>query len=106
MFDTAAELARELGVDKTTPIRWIKQGKIKARAGRIHKGHYRIPENQIQKCRKKPYPKFSKNWTESEENLIRYEYDKIGPGKIAEIIGRSKNSVIIHKHFMKKRGTL
>lgn len=105
MYETAAELARELGVDKTTPIRWIRQGKIKARKHK-HKTHYKIYENQIKLCKPKPYPKFSKNWSIAEENLIRYEYEKIGAEKIAKIIGRSVNSVRLHKHFMKKKGLL
>lgn len=106
MFDSASELARELGVDTKTVINWIKAGKIKTvrSKSRKYKCHYKIPENQLKKCPQKDYEKQGKKLSKMELNLIIYDYERLGARRISEIIGRSKQSVITQRCLLKKKG--
>lgn len=108
MFKSAAEFARECGVDRSTVLRWIKLGKVKTKNKAKPKGsHYKIPESQAKliKQLKKPYPKWQKCWSRAEENLILLS-PHLKNKQIAEIIGRSYGSVRVHKTHMRRRGLL
>ena len=43
----SGEVAKLLGVDRHTVVRWIKEGKI--RAVKLPSGRYRIPESEVRK---------------------------------------------------------
>lgn len=105
MFDSASELARELKVDTKTVINWIEKGYIKTvfSKRRKYKCNYKIPEDQLKKCPRKDYEKQGKKWSQAEINFIIYDYERLGPEKIAKIIGRSKRAVMIKKSIMRKR---
>lgn len=106
MFDSASEFARELGVDKKTVINYIKQDKIHAYRYK-NKKLYKIPENEKYKIKylKKPYPKWQKQWTSAEENMLRYS-PHLSSKELSDIIKRTAGSIRVHKCIMRKRGTL
>jgi len=43
----SGEVAKILGVDRHTVVKWIKEGKI--RAIKLPSGRYRIPESEVKK---------------------------------------------------------
>ncbi|OYT30795.1 MAG: hypothetical protein B6U94_05345 [Thermofilum sp. ex4484_79] len=43
----SGEVARILGVDRHTVVKWIKEGRI--RAVKLPSGRYRIPESEVKK---------------------------------------------------------
>jgi len=43
----SGEVAKILGVDRHTVVKWIKEGKI--RAVKLPSGRYRIPEGEVKK---------------------------------------------------------
>ena len=105
MFDSASELARELNVDTKTIINWVEKGYIKTvfAKRRKYKGNYKISENQLKNCPRKDYKKQGKKWSQAELNFIIYDYERLGAERIAKIIGRSKNAVIVKRSILKKR---
>lgn len=100
MYDSASELARELKVDKGTIIRWIKEGKIKAKKHKFRK-HYKIFEKINKKSIKITR---QKTWTKQEDNLI--VLDNIDDKKLAKMTGRTVNAIRVHKTILRKKGIL
>ena len=97
MFDSAAEYAREAGLDPKTIRDYIQQGKIKGH--RKGKGtHWRIDEKEKKHIPniQPPYPKHYKHYTKAEIYIIESNMDKSNR-TLARMLHRSKNSVKIKK---------
>lgn len=104
MYDNGAELARELGVDRTTIYRWIKQGKLNFFNKRNKKKcHYKISEKQGMESKKVQFVK-QKTWTKAQDNLIIF--DNVSEEKLAKMTGRTINAIRVHKTILKKKGLI
>lgn len=102
--NTSTALARELGLDRSTVVKYINTGKI--RAFKHIKGKwYRICEKEFIRANiyKKPYDKWSRNYTELEIYTILNNKGK-SHEYIAKIINRNINSVKIKRCRMRKQG--
>jgi len=111
VFDSAAELAREIGVDPSTVRDWINRGLLRSYGGRYGRKRergrwHRIPELPKTKLKqlKKPNEKWNKTYTAAEISVLMNarEPDKV----IAQMIGRTPNSVRIKKCRLRKSGIL
>lgn len=103
MYNSAAELARELKVDRKTVAIWIKKGEIKCSTKHKYAMHYKIPENTIKKLKHKKIIR-QKTWTIQEDNLLII--DRISDKRMAELTGRTINSIRIRKTLLRKKGLL
>jgi len=107
MFDNASELAREVGVDPSTVRDWIYQGKIRGYRSEKKKKRkpgqwWRIPENQLKLVKKKPYEKYSRNYTDTEIAIIVNACEPIRV--VAGMIRRTANAVKIKRCRLRKQG--
>ena len=111
MFSSAAELAREIGVDPSTVRDWINRGLLRSYGGRYGRKRergrwHRIPELPKKRLEqlKKPNEKWNKTYSNTEIAVLlnAREPDKV----IAKMIGRTPNSVRIKKCRLRKSGIL
>lgn len=98
-YQTLADFARRVGVDRTTVLAWVRSGKIKSRKKDNSKKRHRLNEelfyNVSAKHYKKPYPKYSTTWSETEIYVLR---NWTGTDEqLSEAIGRSINAVRIKR---------
>ena len=109
MYNSAAEFAREIGVDPSTVRYWICRGRLRSYSGSCKKKRkpgqfHRIPEMSKKRLEqfKKPSPKWNKNYSETEIMVLinAHEPDEV----IARMIGRTVNSVRIKRCRLKKAG--
>ncbi len=91
-YQTLADFARIVGVDRTTVLDWVRKGKLKSKKKSNSKKHHKLLEylfygytqETLRKCYGKPYPKYSNPWTGTDEQL-------------AKAIGRSVNAIRIKR---------
>lgn len=102
--NNAQSFAREVGVDRTTVVNWIKKGRIKAAK---HKkgdwwyiGESQFKEENINRL-KKPYPKYSIPYSEAEIFIIKNAQPK-DINIVAKRLGRTPNAIRIKLHRMRK----
>lgn len=98
-YQTLADFARHVGVDRTTVLAWVRSGKIQSRKKNNSKKHHRLNESLF--CRysvkkfAKPYPKYSTTWSETEMYVLR---NWTGTDEeLAKAVGRSVNAVRIKR---------
>lgn len=103
-YQTLADLARIVGVDRTTILERVKAGKIKSTKRNLHsKKRHRLGEKMLYQCKRetlikrfgKPYPKYSKTWSETELYIMR---NWTGTDEqLAKAIGRTVNAIRIKR---------
>ncbi len=102
-YQTLADFARFVGVDRSTVFYWVKTGKLKSRKNDLHsKRRHSLSEelfyhcaNKTKKKYKKPYPKYSTTWSETELYVMR---NWTGTDEqLAKAVGRSVNAVRIKR---------
>lgn len=104
---TATDVAIEFEVDRSTILDWLYAGKIRAK--KHEPGHHwKIYNLEVKRLKKegafqKPYPKWSRNYSETERHVIINNKDKPA-AYIAKLIGRNANSVKIMRCRMRKEG--
>lgn len=105
--NSAQSLAREVGVHRTTVVEWIKRGKVKAmnhrKGRRWYIGESQFTPSNIERL-KKPYPKYSKPYSESELHVLRTS--KADVNTIARILKRTPNAIRIKMYMMRKNGMM
>lgn len=104
-YDSAAEYARECGLDRTTIVQYIKEGILKAHKSPGRGGRYKlhVKANPHPSKLKKPYSKYSKAYSETEIYILLNNKGK--PAKVvAKMIGRNANSVKIKRCRLRKHG--
>lgn len=98
-YQTLADFARHVGVDRTTVLSWVRKGKIKSQKKNNGKRHHRLNEELFYAVSadryKKPYPKYSTTWSETELCVLR---NWTGTDEqLAKAVGRSVNAVRIKR---------
>lgn len=98
-YQTLADFARRVGVDRTTVLAWVRSGRINSRKKNNSKKWHRLNENLFvrygAKKFMKPYPKYSTTWSETEIYVLR---NWTGTDEqLAEAVGRSVNAVRIKR---------
>lgn len=98
-YQTLADFARRVGVDRSTVLAWVRSGKIKSRKKDNSKRHHRLCEHLFYRYSadkfKKPYPKYSTAWSETEIHVMR---NWTGTDEqLAKAVGRSVNAVRIKR---------
>lgn len=103
-YQTLADLARIVGVDRTTILARVKSGKIKTTKRNLHtKKRHRLTEAIFWRCKPeylqkkygKPYPKYSTTWSETELYVMR---NWTGTDEqLAKAIGRTVNAIRIKR---------
>lgn len=102
-YQTLADFARIVGVDRTTVLDWVRKGKLKSKKKSNSKKHHKLLEylfygytqETLRKCYGKPYPKYSNPWTETE---IYVMINWTGTDEqLAKAIGRSVNAIRIKR---------
>jgi transposase len=105
--NSAQAFAREVGVHRTTVVEWIKKGRVKAlphkKGERWYIGEKQFGKDNVERL-KKPYPKYSKPYSEAELHVIRNATEDIKT--VAKMLGRSPNAIKIKRHRMRKEGIL
>ncbi len=98
-YQTLADFARLVGVDRTTVLAWVRSGKIKSSKKDNSKKRHRLNEclfykRSLKKYQKR-YPKYSKPWEETEIYVLM---NWTGTDEqLAEAVGRSVNAVRIKR---------
>lgn len=101
-YQTLADFARLVGVDRTTVLAWIRSGKIKSKKKDNSKKRHKLnehyfwhnPQKTIREF-KKPYPKYGMPWSETEMFVLT---NWTGTDEqLAKAIGRSVNAVRIKR---------
>lgn len=105
-YQTLADFARHVGVDRTTVLRWVIKGRIKSRKKDNSKKRHRLNEHLFFRDSKrnfeKPYPKYSNTWSETEIYVLR---NWTGTDEsLAKAIGRSVNAVRIKRSRLNSAG--
>lgn len=98
-YQTLADFARLVGVDRTTVLAWVRSERIKSRKKDNSKKRHRLNEelfyNVSYKHYKKPYQKYSTTWSETEIYVLR---NWTGTDEhLAQAVGRSVNAVRIKR---------
>lgn len=98
-YQTLADFARRVEVDRTTVLAWVRSGRIKSRKKGNSKRHHRLCEHLFYRYSadkfKKPYPKYSTTWSETEIYVMQ---NWTGTDEqLAKAIGRSVNAVRIKR---------
>lgn len=98
-YQTLADFARLVGVDRTTVLAWVRSGRIESRKKGNSKRHHRLNETLFYKFSlenyRKPYPKYSNPWSETEIYVLR---NWTGTDEqLAKAVGRSINAVRIKR---------
>ncbi len=98
-YQTLADFARFVGVDRTTVLKWVKDGKIKSRKKKPSNKRHRLALRNFTEVNKKrfakPYPKYSKSWSDTEMYVLR-TWSGTDEG-LAKAVGRSVNAVRIKR---------
>ena len=98
-YQTLADFARHVGVDRSTVLAWVRSGKIKSRKRDNSKKHHRLNEelfyNVSARNYQKPYPKYSTTWSETEIYILRSWTGT--DEQLAKAVGRSVNAVRIKR---------
>lgn len=98
-YQTLADFARRVGVDRTTVLAWVRSGKIQSRKKDNSKKRHKLNENLFYRYSAKkfakPYPKYSTTWSETELYVLR---NWTGTDEqLAKAVGRSINAVRIKR---------
>lgn len=98
-YQTLADFARLVGVHRTTVLAWVRSGKLKSRKKNNSKQWHRLNEAIFYKYERerfrKPYPKYSTPWSETEIYVLR---NWTGTDEqLAKAVGRSVNAVRIKR---------
>ena len=107
-YQTLADFARLVGVDRTTVLSWVRKGKIKSQKGKSsshkwHKLNKMIFVNNSYKF-KKPYPKYSTTWSKDEIYILS---NWTGTDEqLAKRLKRSVNSVRIKRCRERKKAQI
>lgn len=101
-YQTLADFARLVGVDRTTVLAWVRKGKIisrKSQKRQNSKKRHKLNETLFYQHSaekfKKPYPKYSTTWSETEIYVLRSWTGT--DEQLAEAVGRSVNAVRIKR---------
>lgn len=102
-YQTLADFARFIGVDRSTVLDWIRKGKIKSRkkssSKKRHKLNKKIFSQKNRRRLQKPYPKYSSPWSPAEIYVLK---NWTGTGEqLAKAVGRSVNAVRIKRSRLK-----
>lgn len=104
-YQTLADFARLVGVDRSTVLAWVRAGRIKTTKKNPHsKKRHRLNEERFYhdswKPFLKPYPKYSTSWSETELYVMR---NWTGTDEqLAKAVGRSVNAVRIKRSRINK----
>lgn len=98
-YQTLADFARLVGVHRSTVLDWVRKGKLKSPKKDNSKKHHRLNEylfcSSLIKKYKKPYPKYSNPWSETEIYVLR---NWTGTDEqLAKAVARSVNAVRIKR---------
>lgn len=104
-YNTLADFARAVNVDRSTVLAWVRAGRIKSqkRNKKSKKRHYlsnRYFSPKVIGQFKKPYPKYSKTWTKTELHILRNW--TAGDAALAKALGRSVNAIRIKRSRISK----
>lgn len=103
--NTAQDLARAVGVHRTTVVDWIKKGRITAmphkKGRRWYISERRFRQAHIERL-KKPYPKYSKSYSQAEIATLLAFPDK-SDAVLAKMLGRSENAIHIKRWRLRKQ---
>ena len=105
-YQTLADYARYCGVDRSTVLAWVRSGRIKSRKKDNSKKHHRLNEELFYHNGpkymgfKKPYPKYSTSWSETEIYVLKSWTGT--DEQLAKAIGRSVNAVRIKRSRIKR----
>jgi hypothetical protein len=103
--NNAQSLAREIGVHRTTVVDWIKKGHLKAAPHKKGRRWY-IGEDWFRTSRverlKKPYPKYSKPYSQAEIDTLLAFPDK-SDAVLAKMLGRSENAIHIKRWRLRRQ---
>lgn len=102
-YQTLADFARIVGVDRSTVLAWVRSGKIKSNKNGNGKNRHRLREELFWKSKDeylrkkygKPYPKYSTTWSETEIYVLRNWTGT--DDELAKAVGRSVNAVRIKR---------
>lgn len=98
-YQTLADFARYVGVDRTTVLAWFRSGRIKSKKKDNSKKRHRLNERLFYHNSKKPfikpYPKYSTTWSKTEIYVLQ---NWTGTDEeLAKAVGRSVNAVRIKR---------
>ena len=98
-YQTLADFARHVGVDRTTVLAWVRSGRLKSRKKGKSKKRHRLNEELFYKWSaekyRKPYPKYSTTWNDTEIYVLK---NWTGTDEqLAKAVGRSVNAVRIKR---------
>lgn len=102
-YQTLADFARLVGVDRTTVLAWVRAGKLKSKKKSNSKKWHRLNETMLYVHKRetlikrfgKPYPKYSTTWSATEIYVLR-NWAGTDEG-LAKAVGRSVNAVRIKR---------
>lgn len=101
-YQTLADFARFVGVDRTTVLAWVRSGRIESRKSKKEfnrKKRHKLNENLFYRVDKikfmKPYPKYSTTWSAAEIYTLRSWTGT--DEQLAKAVGRSVNAVRIKR---------
>lgn len=103
-YQTLADFARLVGVDRTTVLAWVRSGRIKSRKPKTapKNQHHRLKEVLFYIAPRKnlaefakPYPKYSTTWSRTELYVL-HNWTGTDEG-LAKAVGRSVNAVRIKR---------
>lgn len=98
-YQTLADFARLVGVDRTTVLAWVRAGKLKSKKKSNSKKWHKLNETLFYRVDKikfmKPYPKYSTTWSATELYTLRSWTGT--DEQLAKAVGRSVNAVRIKR---------
>lgn len=102
-YQTLADFARLIGVDRSTVLAWVRAGRLKTnKKNSKSKKRHRLNDHLFYHCDKriintfqKPYPKYSTPWSETEIYVLK-NWNGSDKG-LAKAVGRSVNAVRIKR---------
>lgn len=98
-YQTLADFARRVGVDRTTVLAWVRSGRIKSKKKDNSKKWHRLNDRLFYRTDikrfLKPYPKYSNPWSDTEIYVLR---NWTGTDEqLAKAVGRSVNAIRIKR---------
>lgn len=107
-YQTLADFARLVGVDRTTVLAWVRSGRIKSKKKSNSKKWHRLGETMLYEYKRetlikrfgKPYPKYGTVWSETEIYVLR-NWTGTDEG-LAKAVGRSVNAVRIKRSRLER----
>ena len=101
-YQTLADFARFVGVDRSTVLAWVRSGRIESRKSKKEfnrKKRHKLNETLFYRVDKrkfmKPYPKYSTTWSATEIYTLRSWTGT--DEQLAKAVGRSVNAVRIKR---------